>query len=121
MTPAAFQAIAPHLAALPGRTAINVNTATPEVLVSLSEAAAGADLRDLLARQRGAPFSSVGEFAADFPYPIPEGIALGVRSDHFALTTTVSIEGLTTTMYSLLARAPEGATRTLRRSVEPEP
>lgn len=118
---AAFDALAPHLAALPGRTALNVNTASREVLRSLSDAADGADLDGIAARQLGAPFGTVGEFAAEFPFPVPEAIVLGVRSEHFALTTTVAIEGLTTTMYSQLARVPGGAVRTLRRSVEPEP
>lgn len=118
---ATWAVIAPHLAALPRGTAINVNTATLPVLQSLSEDARGAPLDEVLARQRDAPFSSVQEFSAAYGRAVPNGLALDVRTSHFELRTTVAIEGITSTMYSVLARASGGATRPLRRSTDLTP
>jgi len=118
---AAYALLVPHLAALPRGTPINVNTATLAVLQSLSDDARGAPLDDVLARQQDAPFASTQEFAAAFGRSIPNGIALDVRTSHFSLSTTVAIEGITSTMYSVLARASGGATRPLRRTTDPTP
>lgn len=116
-----FDLLAPHLAALPRGTPINVNTATLPVLQSLAEEARGADLDAVLARQRDAPFGTVQEFSAAYGWPVPNGIALAVETSHFELRTTVVIEGITSTMYSVLARASGGATRPLRRSTDLAP
>jgi general secretion pathway protein K len=116
-----YALLAPQLAALPRGTAINVNTATLPVLRSLSDDGAGAALDDLLARQRDAPFASVPEFAAAYGRSIPNGIALDVKTSYFSLSTAVVIEGITSTMYSVLARASGGATHPLRRSTDPTP
>lgn len=121
MTAADFARLAPNLAALPGHTALNVNTAPLPVLQSLADAAIGDSLASVTARQQQAPFLDQADFAREFGHSIPDGIVLGVRSQHFALETAVEFDGLTTTMYSLLARTPSGAVRTLRRSADPEP
>ena len=118
---AAYAKLAPNLAALPERGPLNVNTAPLAVLQSLSDASVGDPLATIVARQHAAPFADAGEFAHEFGHPIPDGIALGTRSKFFALETAVQFDGLTTTMYSLLARTPGGAVRTLRRSSDPEP
>jgi general secretion pathway protein K len=116
-----YALIAPHLAALPRGTAINVNTATLAVLQSLSEDARGAPLDDVVARQRSAPFATTAEFSAAYGRSVANGIQLAVETDHFELRTTVVIEGITSTMYSVLARASGGATHPLRRSTDPTP
>jgi general secretion pathway protein K len=114
--------LAPHLAALPRSTALNINTATEPVLRSLaSEGGARLDLSTILTRQVQAPYASVGEFATDFGATVPSELQLGVRSDWFRLLAVVSIGNTDAALYSLLARAPGGATRTVRRSVDPEP
>ena len=118
---ATFTLIAPNLAALPAPSTINVNTATLPVLQSLADAARNDPLTSILARQRSAPFASVPEFSAEFGRSMPAGVRLSVDSHHFALRTTVVIEGVTSTMYSLLARASSGATHPLRRSTDLEP
>jgi len=117
----AYALIAPHVAALPRGTPINVNTATLPVLQSLSESARGAPLDDVVARQRSAPFGSVPEFSAAFPHGVPNGIALDVQTAHFGLATTVVLEGATSTMYSVLVREPSHATRPIRRTTDPTP
>lgn len=121
MTADAFAKLAPNLAALPRGGVLNVNTAPLAVLQSLADSAVGDPLSAVLARQRAAPFADAGDFARDFVHIIPDGTALGTRSQHFALETAVEFDGLTTTMYSLLERTSGGAVRTLRRSADPEP
>lgn len=117
----AYARLAPNLAALPSRGPLNVNTAPLAVLQSLADDAVGDPLAQVLARQRAAPFDDVADFAREFGHTVPDGVALGTRSEYFALETAVEFDGLTTTMYSLLARTPGGAVRTLRRSADPEP
>ncbi len=121
MTAEAYAMLAPNLAALPGHGATNVNTAPLAVLQSLADSAIGDPLTAVVARQQTAPFSDAADFAREFGHVVPAGIALGTRSQHFALETAVEFDGLTTTMYSLLARTPGGAVHTLRRSADPEP
>jgi general secretion pathway protein K len=116
-----YAKLAPNLAALPTRGALNVNTAPLAVLQSLADSAIGDALTPILARQTTDPFNDAADFARAFGHTIPDGTALGVRSQYFALETAVEFDGLTTTMYSLLARTPGGAVRTLRRSADPEP
>lgn len=117
----AYAKLAPNLAALPSRGPLNVNTAPLAVLQSLTDSSVGDLLTQVVARQQAAPFADAGEFAREFGHSIPDGVQLGVRSQYFALETAVEFDGLTTTMYSLLARTPGGAVRTLRRSADPEP
>jgi len=121
LTAEGFAKLAPNLAALPERGATNVNTAPLAVLQSLADGAIGDPLSAVLARQQGAPFADAADFAREFGHTIPDGIALGTRSKYFALETAVEFDGLTTTMYSLLARTSGGAVQTLRRSADPEP
>jgi general secretion pathway protein K len=121
MTAEHWTLLAPHVAALPQRTAINVNTATEPVLRSLAADGASPDLSQVLVRQVQAPYKTTGEFAADFGAPVANGLALSVRSEWFRLSTTVAIGNHTSSLYSLLARTPGGATRTVRRSVDPQP
>lgn len=121
MTAEAYEKLAPNLAALPSHGATNVNTAPLAVLRSLADGAIGDPLTTILARQHAAPFTDVADFAREYGHTIPDGIALGTRSQYFALETAVEFDGLTTTMYSLLTRSPGGAVHTLRRSADPEP
>lgn len=116
-----YAKLAPNLAALPTRGPLNVNTAPLAVLQSLADAAIGDPLSAVVARQQAAPFADTADFAREFGHTVPDGVALGTSSQHFGLETAVQFDGLTTTMYSLLARTPGGAVRTLRRSADPEP
>lgn len=121
VTAEAYAKLAPNLAALPTRGPTNVNTAPLAVLQSLADGAVGDPLATVLARQQGAPFADVDDFRREFGHEVAQGITIGTRSEYFALETAVQFDGFTTTMYSLLARAPGGAVRTLRRSADPEP
>jgi len=113
-----FALMAPHLTALPARTAINVNTATPAVIASLAEDVDPGTVERIVARQRDAPFHSVDDFKRELGRDLPQGVLLSVETGWFALRTAAVVEGLTVNLYSVLARAPGGATRTVRRSTD---
>jgi len=84
MTEDRFQRLAPHVAALPGRQPININTASAEVLQSLAPGLTAARARSLVAEagQRAwtstAAFASAAGLAGALP---PERVS--VASRHF--------------------------------------
>jgi len=62
---AIFDTLLPHIVALPGRTAVNVNTATAAVLQSLDEEMSAADVERLLAERAESGFADIsGTFSS---------------------------------------------------------
>ena len=83
MDKATLDVLLPHITALPGRTAINVNTATGPVLQSLDENLSVADVEGLLAQRQDTGFGDVtatweGEEGVTY-YLAVDGTATGVR------------------------------------------
>ena len=62
ITASIYAQLAPHLAALPGDSGLNVNTATPEVLAAFLPGLPRARLDRALARRRVTPFATVDAF-----------------------------------------------------------
>jgi general secretion pathway protein K len=83
-------AVAPFLTALPNGTAINVNTAPPEVLAAIVDKLTGEGLALLIASRAQKPFSTVAEFRARLPSPASIAVddSLSVKSDYFYVTIT---------------------------------
>lgn len=127
MTPDLYDALAQLLSALPPGaevTAININTASAEVLRSLSEEVSDSDIETWLESRDLSPFETVEEFqdtaANVFPTEDPDNIEeakaaaaakpvdLTVNSDWFVLTAVVSIGTTRLSMYSLLDRSNQG-------------
>lgn len=71
MTEADFRTLAPHVSALPTGTPLNVNTATPDVLIALLEGAAAQQIARLVEDRAQRPFSSVGDFRARAARMVP--------------------------------------------------
>lgn len=118
LEPAAWRRLAPHIAALPGPTAVNVNTATPAVLQALVPGLDAGAAGQLAARAEEQPFASVAEFA-DQDVVQGSGLELAgidVRSSHFRVQTAVQLGPLEYTLYSWLRRNDNGASRVLRRA-----
>lgn len=102
-----YRILRPHVTALPGRTVINVNTATPAVLMSLDENIAAADAERLLAEREEGGFADVT--AAFSSLVQPEVLnTLGESTNYFRLESIVRIGTVRFTMYSLLQRGPQG-------------
>jgi general secretion pathway protein K len=118
---AAWAALAPHVTALPSKTPINVNTATPVVLEAAVDGLDSEAARTLHEAAGEEPFTSVAEFRE---HPLldgldvsPEGLAVG--SHHFRVRVDVEMGPLRYTLYSWLGRDDEGRSRVLRRARTP--
>jgi general secretion pathway protein K len=107
MDPDSYRILRPHVTALPGRTRINVNTATPAVLQSLDENLTAADAERLLMEREEGGFADV---TASFSSIVqPEVLnTLGESTNYFRLESIVRIGTVRLTMYSLLQRGPQG-------------
>jgi len=99
----------PYVTALPGMTAINVNTASAEVLAAVVE---GLDLggAQLLVGQRDRAYF---RNAHDFLIRLPRGVEvaagdIGVSSNYFKATLRVTIGGAQARGVALLARGASG-------------
>ena len=115
MDKATFDALAPHITALPGRSNVNVNTATAAVLQSLDENMSAADVESLLAERE------IGGFA-DIPTAFSSLVQADVlnnldeATNFFQLRVVVQIDNVRFTMYSLLMRGPRGDVTPILRS-----
>jgi general secretion pathway protein K len=116
MDKATFDILAPHIVALPGRTAINVNTATGPVLQSLDENLSLADVEGLLSQRQDTGFSDVS--ATFSPLVAPEVLnQLAETSDYFRLRVVVRVDTVRVTLFSLIERSPQGDTTPILRSL----
>jgi len=115
MEPEMYEALLPHVVALPpgwcgGQpTRLNLNFATPEVIAAVTEVSPGIAVS--MAEQRDeTPWETVDEVG------LPEDTApqildyIDVRTDCFSLSVIVNVGSSTLTMYSLLDRAAAAAT-----------
>lgn len=110
-----FDTLAPHIVALPGRTDINANTATPAVLQSLDENLSPADVEGLLAEREAAGFASVEDAFSSLVSP--EVInQLTDSTNYFQLRVVVRIDTVRITLYSVLQRGPQGDVTPILRS-----
>lgn len=114
MTLDIYQVLSPHVAALPSGTAINVNTATVPVLMSLSADLTAADAASI---QEDRPEDGY-ETVSELENVLPENVTapLTVSSRYFRLAVRVNIGSAEVTMYSLLEREGSAVVRTLLRS-----
>ncbi len=105
----------PHIAALPGKTTINVNTATAPVLQSLGENVSVADVERLLGEREAAGFADVESTFQPIidAEMLPE---IGDRSRYFQLKVVVRIDTVRITLYSILQRSPRGDVAPIARS-----
>ncbi len=96
LTGAHYAALAPHVAALPARTPLNVNTASPEVLAAAVPGLAADALTAFVAARAGKPFTTIAEFRARLPSgtTMPDERTLSLASDYF-LVTVIARQGET--------------------------
>lgn len=109
-TPKVLAVLQPFVVVLPQPTAVNVNTAPPEVMAAVTGLSLS-DARALDARRRHAYFRTLAEFAAALPggSTLPAGTAIGLRSDYFLLTSRIRVDGAALDATSLLFRRPDGS------------
>jgi general secretion pathway protein K len=110
-----FDLLAPHIIALPGRTSINVNTATGAVLQSLSENMSPADVEGLIAERKDAGFASVEDAFTTLVEPEVLN-TLTETTSFFQLRVVVRIDTVRVTLYSVLQRGAQGNVTPILRS-----
>ena len=115
MDKSTFDILAPHITALPGRTEINVNTATPAVLLSLGEDMSVGDVEGLIAERAANGFADLaGTFSS---LVTPEVLSTLVESsNYFQLKVVVRIDTVRITLYTVLRRGPRGNVTPILRS-----
>ncbi len=115
MDKATLDTLLPHVSALPGKTTINANTATPAVLQSLGENISVSDVERLISEREAAGFADVEDTFR--PIITPEMLpAIGDSSRYFQLKVVVRIGTVRVTMYSLLLRTARGDVAPVSRS-----
>ena len=116
MDRATFEVLEPHIAALPGRTDINVNTATPAVLQSLDENLTIADVEALVAEREAGGFVDLD--ASFSPLVTPEVLngLITESTQYFRLLVVVRIDTVRVTMHSVMQRGGTGNVTPILRS-----
>jgi len=115
MDRATFRILEPNIVALPGRTGINVNTATPAVLQSLGESITPADVEGLLKEREAGGFGDIETSFASLVTPDVLN-SLEDSTQFFRLKVVVRIDTVRVTLYSLLQRGPTGTVTPILRS-----
>jgi len=110
-----FNTLRPHITALPGRTNINVNTASAAVLQSLDENMSSADVERLLSERESAGFSDIQTAFSSLVTPDVLN-TLEETTNYFQLKVVVRIDTVRVTLYSMLQRGPQGSVTPILRS-----
>jgi len=115
MDKATFDALAPHVTALPGRTGINVNTATGPVLQSLDENLSVSAVEALIAEREEGGFA---DYQTAFSSLVEPNVlnSLHEATNYFQLRIVVRIDTVRVTLYSVLLRGPQGDVTPILRS-----
>ena len=116
MDRATFRALEPHITALPGRTAINANTATVAVLQSLDENMTLSDVEGLIQEREAGGFTEIETSFASLVTPDVLN-RLEESSQFFRLKVIVRIDTVRVTLYSVLQRGPNGTVTPVLRSL----
>jgi general secretion pathway protein K len=116
MDKASFDILAPHIVALPGRTGINVNTATPAVLQSLGDNLTAADVESLVAERENGGFADLQNTFSTLVAPeiLPQ---LEETTSYFQLSLVVQIATVRIIYFSTLQRGATGQVVPILRSL----
>jgi general secretion pathway protein K len=107
--PVVRERLRPFVTALPRATALNVNTATPEVLAAVVQGLGLDGARDLVAQRSRAYFRNLSQFLAQLPAgAAADGNDITVASQYFLASVHVTIGGAQARGSALLAREQTG-------------
>ncbi len=113
----AWALLRPHVAALPGNTAINVNSAGVDVLAALADNLDPGQLERLVEKRENEAYESVRDFLAHDAFAgqeIEAGL-LTVNSDYFMIHARITVGQFRSELYSLLHRQQNGAVSIVSR------
>ncbi len=109
MSPEAYQALRPHVAALPvSGTAINVNMATPEVIRSLHQDITEAQAQAIVEGRKEERFLNVGDFKAQFAGMDFPNQGLTVNSLFFDVVSRITWNDRVVNLVSTVYRSSDG-------------
>lgn len=115
---AAYRLLAPHLAALPERTAINLNTASATVIMALADGIGRPEAEEFIAARQERHYGRVDD-ALQHPVFANRQLVqdgLGVSSQHFVVMSAIRIGRLEQRHASLLRREDNGAVNLIART-----
>jgi len=111
-----FVILRPHIIALPGRTGINVNTATAAVLQSLDENLTASDVEGLMSEREDGGFADLQNTFSTIV--TPEVLPLiEETSNYFQLKVVVQIATVRIIFFSTFQRGPRGDVVPILRSL----
>lgn len=116
MDKASYDRLRPHVTALPGRTSINVNTATPEVLQSLGENLDASTIEGLISLREESGFTNIVDTFSTLVDPEVLDL-LTESSSFFRLKAVVQIDTVRVIYFSVLQRSPNGVVTVILRSL----
>jgi general secretion pathway protein K len=100
-----YAVLAPHVCALPPGTRININTATPPVLMML-DGVSTLEIAQRIWQEGHANYTSLGDLNAIVPgVQATESAYFGVRSTYFQARGDITLDGQPFTFYSLIERS----------------
>ena len=117
MDPASFEILLPHIVALPGRTAVNVNTASIPVLRSLGPNITEGDAEGLVSTRENGGFVDYSDVFA--PLVDPELVPwIAESTSYFQLNAVVQIDTVRVSLFTVLHRdASSGDVAPILRSL----
>ncbi|AOY87790.1 general secretion pathway protein GspK [Marinobacter salinus] len=118
MTEEAYQALTPHVAALPvSGVGVNVNTATVAVIRSLSDELTEAQAASIIEKREEEPFENLQDFLAlpEFSGLGLKSAGLGLQTRFFEVVSRITYDNRVVNMVSTVFRNPEGEVRTVQR------
>lgn len=112
-----FEILLPHVTALPGRTAINVNTASIPVLMSLGPNITLGDAEGLVSAREGGGFADYSDIFA--PLVSPDLVPwIAESTEFFQLNAVVQIDTVRVSLFTVLHRdASTGQVAPILRSL----
>jgi general secretion pathway protein K len=108
-----------YVSALPGNSDINVNTASPQLLQSLTHDVTVPDVENIIGIRSDNPWQDIDFFVKDKTFA-GKGMSeefLTVSSQYFLLTADVMLGNAQLTLQSVLRRSPEGKVGVIQRRI----
>jgi len=116
-----YNILASFISALPGNSDINVNTASPQLLQSLTHDVTPGDVERIIGLRNDQPYRNIDAFVEDKTFAGKEISEeyLTVGSQYFLLTANVMLGDAPLTLQSVLYRAPTGKITVMQRRFGP--
>ena len=116
--PDVYNLLLPHVCAFGVEAAININTASEEVLRSLADDLSANDVTQIIEHRAETPFNNINEFTGfnDLNEIIKNTEGLSVDSEYFMLQTQATIGQVNALTYSIIHRNSNGDTLVIARS-----